>query len=104
MIARENTNSSEKGHMNARRVDDDSETDHWKIDKRIPLALILALGFQFFGGFWWLAVLGARVTALEAQAPLREDVIEMKVKILNVERIILRWEAREDMARGADKE
>lgn len=41
-------------------------TRHWAMDKRIPIALIFALGMQTFGLIVWGARLDARVGALES--------------------------------------
>lgn len=45
---------------------DNASSDHWQIDKRIPLAMLIFLAANFGGGIWWLAGLSGRVTNLEA--------------------------------------
>ncbi len=37
----------------------------WHLDKRVPIALILALGVQVMAGVWAAATLSARVDAIE---------------------------------------
>ncbi len=38
---------------------------HWHLDKRVPVALLLAIVIQTVGAVWWAASLSARVDALE---------------------------------------
>lgn len=60
---------------------------HWTVDKRIPIALIFALGTQTAAAIWWAAGMASRVeqaevrvTALEAQkAGERLAVLESKI-------------------------
>ena len=39
--------------------------NHWKIDKRIPIALLITLFFQIFSAIVWATQLNARVNNLE---------------------------------------
>ena len=53
--------------------DDEIETDReydkrWHIDKRVPLAMLLAIAIQSAGLIWWLSSLGERVNTLERNA------------------------------------
>ncbi len=41
------------------------DENHWHLDKRVPVALILAIMVQTIGAVWWAASLSARVDALE---------------------------------------
>ncbi len=43
----------------------DPATGPWHLDKRVPVALILAIVAQTFGWGWWAASISERVTALE---------------------------------------
>lgn len=68
---------------------DDPATRKWHIDRRIPLALIFAIGLQIAGFIWAGAQLFAsvgrldeRVTALEQQA---KTTIETSNRIVRVE-------------------
>lgn len=42
----------------------------WHLDKRVPIALIFAIGVQTFGIAWWGATLTNRVSTLEEKAAL----------------------------------
>jgi len=37
----------------------------WSLDRHIPVALLLAIGIQTAGGFWWAATVTADMKALE---------------------------------------
>jgi hypothetical protein len=43
---------------------DKSPADHWRVDRRIPLALIFAVVVQTLGAFWWAAQISANMSAL----------------------------------------
>lgn len=43
---------------------------HWHLDKKVPLALIFAIGVQTIGIAWWGATLTSRVASLEEKAAL----------------------------------
>jgi len=38
---------------------------HWHLDRRVPLAIIIALIFQTMGAVWWASKLDSRVAILE---------------------------------------
>ena len=40
----------------------------WHLDKRIPIALIVAIAMQTGAGIWWLSSINSRVNSLELQA------------------------------------
>lgn len=42
--------------------DDDRQ---WHLDKKVPVAIILAIGLQTAGAIWWARGLDARISALE---------------------------------------
>ena len=44
-----------------------AEREHWHLDRRVPLALIVALVLQTGGMAWWAATLENRVEHLEEQ-------------------------------------
>jgi hypothetical protein len=61
------------------RRDPDREK-HWTVDRRVPLALILAMIGQTGGLVWWASGINQRVSALEekqtlqsASAPMQSD-------------------------------
>lgn len=41
------------------------ENQHWHLDKRVPIVLILALSLQTAGVIWWAATMTERVTNME---------------------------------------
>ena len=49
--------------------DDDDAPAAWHLDKRIPIALILAVLGQGAVGIWWMAGLSSRVSHLETSVP-----------------------------------
>ena len=51
----------------------------WHLDKRVPIALILALGLQTFGIVWWAATINSRVDVLEAWTAKRPDFIPQNI-------------------------
>jgi NAD-specific glutamate dehydrogenase len=44
-----------------------NQTDSWHLDKKVPLALILAMAVQTVGVIWWAASLSTRVDHQERQ-------------------------------------
>jgi len=63
-----------------------SKFDHqWHLDRRVPIALIVALGAQTSAVSWWAATLSARVDLLERQAvaigPQAERIIRLESKV-----------------------
>lgn len=61
---------------------------HWQIDRRIPLALILAIGIQTGGALWWASGLTSRVEVLEKQMaeakPQGDRLTRVEVRLDNV--------------------
>ena len=49
--------------------------DNWHLDKRVPIALIVAIVVQTFAIGWWVASENARVTSLENGAALMHEEI-----------------------------
>jgi hypothetical protein len=62
-----------------------TEDRHWHLDRKVPIALILALGAQTSAVSWWAATLSARVDLLERQvlaiAPQSERIIRLESKV-----------------------
>lgn len=52
--------------MSEAQTDARASDNAWHLDKRVPIALILALLLQTASGVWWGARIDARVAALEA--------------------------------------
>jgi hypothetical protein len=40
---------------------DSKQNDHWTLDRKVPVAIILAIGVQFLGGLWFMSKLDSRV-------------------------------------------
>lgn len=57
-------------------TDEKVEDVHWSLDKKVPLALIIALIIQTVGISWWAATLSSQVTYLESRVTKAEVVIE----------------------------
>lgn len=65
---------------------DDMQADRqWRVDKHIPLALIVAILIQTAGATWWAAGLSARVDFLEKQAignaPISDRTTRLETKM-----------------------
>lgn len=59
------------------------EKDHWSVDKRIPLALILTLIAQSAGAIWWAAGINQRVVSLEKTEAKAEIVVKANVAAIH---------------------
>lgn len=72
--------------MNKNRRDD----DHWSVDKKIPLALIVSMFIQTVCVVWWASDINSRVDVLEKQqtssAGQAEIVIRLDERLNNVQR------------------
>ena len=67
---------------------DNKEPDkvqHWSVDKRVPVALIVTLLIQTGAAIWWGARIDSRVEFLERQnvvtAPHAERIIRLEEKV-----------------------
>ena len=49
------------------------EDNHWHLDKKVPIGIILALTAQFCGGLWFMAKLEARVLAIESNTAMQRE-------------------------------
>ena len=70
----------------------------WKIDRKIPVALLFALVLQSAAVVWWAARLDSRVEALEAQRTesvlLLDRVTRIEEKMLGLKEAIGRVEGK----------
>jgi hypothetical protein len=86
--------------MNRKKTDalsDNMNQDkHWHLDKRIPLALMLTIGFQTGIFIWWAAQLSERVNTLERSAitaaPQADRITRMEVRLEGIGQIVQRIE------------
>lgn len=57
----------------------------WHLDKRVPIALLLAILIQTGGGFWWAATTSERINNLEkradATAPNTDRLTRLEVNV-----------------------
>lgn len=51
----------------------DPAAEGWHLDRRIPAALIVAIGMQTVAGVWWAASINGRVDNHEARIGLIEQ-------------------------------
>ena len=50
-----------------------SDGSRWRVDRHIPVALLLALAGQTVGGFWWAATVSANIAAMESRVAKLEN-------------------------------
>ena len=62
---------------------------HWTLDKKVPIALIIVLFFQFASGVWFMSKLDSRVSSLEDSskltAPQADRLTRVEVKIEGIQ-------------------
>jgi len=68
--------------------------DHWHLDKRIPLALIVTIVMQTLAATWWAASVDARLTFVEDTAATSREVSE-RITRLEVQQQELREDLRD---------
>ena len=57
------------------------ERDHWSVDKRIPLVVLVGFVLQFGGATWWVADFRAEVKAdREARQRLEQRVAQIEAQ------------------------
>lgn len=66
--------------------------DHWHVDRKIPLALILTLAMQTLAAIWWAAGVNARLANVEISVAASREVGE---RITRLE--VQQQEIREDL-------
>ncbi|MGE0830808.1 MAG: hypothetical protein AB7O04_15850 [Hyphomonadaceae bacterium] len=70
----------------------------WHLDKRVPIALILALLLEFAGIVWWGAQLSARVDVLERSALVisedHERLVRVETTVQSIDQRLARMEDR----------
>jgi len=69
-------------------VSEGFQAQHWSLDKRVPLALILALCVQTAGIAWWASQTTERLANLERRveqaSPQADRLTRVEVKIDNI--------------------
>lgn len=56
-------------------------TEHWTVDKKIPLALIFAIMLQTIAGVWWAATTTARLSVVELSQSRSQDLTERVIRL-----------------------
>lgn len=78
--------------------------DKWRVDKHIPVAMLLALFMQTAGIVWWAASLEARVGVLEQWMKQNTMVIErmgrVEERVEGLKEQAMRIEVKLDRAMG----
>ena len=82
-----------------------NETQPWHLDKRIPIALILALIGQTFGMGWWASSISERVASLEQSKvearALAIDIAVIRANVESIKDVVRRLERQIDGRPGA---
>lgn len=70
-----------------------SEDEHWRIDKRIPIAFILVMVVQAAGIIWWAATTEGRLGVLEetdaSRAMNSERLVELETRLASTNEAII---------------
>jgi hypothetical protein len=68
---------------------DEHYENRWHLDKRVPLALIIAITAQTAAGIWFMSKLDSRVASLEetrqANAPQSDRLTRVEVRLEGVQ-------------------
>lgn len=61
------------------------EHESWHLDKKVPIAFIIAIAVQTFGFVYWVGATSTRIDVLEramlASAPQAERVVRIETKV-----------------------
>lgn len=69
--------------------------DHWSFDKRIPIAMILAMLVQCGAAIWWVSDLNSRVHGLEKDSGKSQtETISSNTEMASVKERVLRLEIK----------
>ena len=73
--------------------DGDPAGGSWHLDKRVPVALILAIALQSFTAIWWAGRIDSRVDSIERrqeqQAPQGDRIVRLETRMENIAEYIL---------------
>jgi len=67
----------------------DGQSNHWHLDKRVPIALIVALALQGAGGVWWASTANERLSQVERRLEGFADRSEMLQSEVNQQGVSL---------------
>ena len=77
-----------------------TEDGRWHLDKKVPIALIVAILIQTGTGVWWLSSINSRVVSLEARTAASSDqpgrIIRVETQIENMNTLMRRIEEKLD--------
>ena len=81
--------------------------ERWHVGKEIPLALILAICTSVASGIWYASATSARITMIEetikGNSTVREDIVQLREQVRNVERLLTRMETVLDRRSDIEK-
>lgn len=88
-------------------IQDRRRLDHWSVDKRIPLALVLAIAVQTGAAVWWAATISGRVDSVmmrvatiekdgEAAGELKDRIVRLEVTSETTAATLMRMEGKID--------
>jgi hypothetical protein len=68
------------------------QSEHWHLDKRVPLALIITLIIQTMGVFFWMGQLSVKLHQMEKQSIAyienHDSILTFGVRIQHIEEAI----------------
>jgi hypothetical protein len=74
--------------MTEKREIQDALNEHWHLDKKVPLALIMTMFIQTAGIMWWAATTTERLSAVERRiemsAPQGDRLTRVEVRLDNI--------------------
>jgi Tfp pilus assembly protein PilO len=59
----------------------EAEDRSWHLDRKVPIALIVAIAVQTASAFWWAASVSARVEYLENQVKSSSPYVEKVIRL-----------------------
>jgi len=83
----------------------DATLNHWQLDKRVPVALMLAVFIQSLTAVWWAANVTARIEFIERRSAIAEEsVSKLATTDLRILELLASYRTgQEDIRRSLDK-
>lgn len=82
--------------------------ERWHVGKEIPVALLMSLLMSVASGVWYASATNTRINALEetfrATSSTREDIVQIREQLRNLDRVTQRLEAFLDRRADTDGE
>ena len=83
-----------------------TDGERWHVGKEIPIALIASIAIWIMTGIWYASKTDARITNVEefikTQTTLREDIVQIREQLKNLDRLTQRLEQYLDRRSDAD--